>query len=90
MVETYLGPLTRDARRYALADAFCLGLEKNPLEGIEPKLKKLTQPARLVWGTADDIFPLSDAEYLAGVLRGSRGIRRVEGAGCSSPKNSQT
>jgi haloalkane dehalogenase len=79
MVETYLGPLTRDSQRCALADAFCLGLEKNPLSGIEGKLKKLTQPARLIWGTADDIFSLPDAEYLSGVLRGSRGIRRVEG-----------
>jgi haloalkane dehalogenase len=79
MVEVYLGPLTRDSRRCALADAFCLGLEKNPLEGIEAKLKTLTQPARLVWGTADEIFSMSDAEYLSGVLRGSRGIRRVEG-----------
>ena len=79
MVEVYLGPLTRDSMRCALTDTFCLGLEKNALAGIEAKLKKLTQPVQLVWGAADDIFPLSDAEYLSGVLPGSLGIRRVEG-----------
>jgi pimeloyl-ACP methyl ester carboxylesterase len=79
-LETYLEPLTRDARRCALSDAYALALENNPLAGVEAQLKQLNVPARLVWGTADDIFPLRDGEYLASALAGSRGIRRVEGA----------
>jgi hypothetical protein len=33
----------------------------------------------MVWGVDDDIFPLTDAEYLDRVFPNSRGIRRVAG-----------
>jgi haloalkane dehalogenase len=79
MIEAYLGPLSRDPQRAALSDAYVLALEKNPLAGIEARLRDLRIPARLVWGDADTIFPLRDGEYLAGILAKSHGIRRVEG-----------
>jgi pimeloyl-ACP methyl ester carboxylesterase len=37
-------------------------------------------PLRIVWGAADDVFPLADAEYLDRTFPQSRGIRRVPGA----------
>jgi haloalkane dehalogenase len=79
-IDTYIEPLTRNKERCALADAYGLALEKNPLAGAEAQLKRLTMPVRLVWGEADDIFPLRDAAYIASLFPNSRGIRRVYGA----------
>ena len=38
------------------------------------------QPARMVWGTGDQLFDVKWAEWLHATLPHSRGIRRVEGA----------
>jgi haloalkane dehalogenase len=37
-------------------------------------------PARLVWGTGDNIFSQSSPEYLHRILPNCRGVRRVAGA----------
>lgn len=79
-LETYIEPLTRNPDRCALTDAYGLALAKNPLAGAEARLKQLNVPARILWGDADDIFPLRDGEYLDSILPGSRGLRRIEGA----------
>ena len=79
-IEYYLRPLTVSPERQKLADAYALGLDPNPLAGVEAKLKKLQHPVRVVWGTGDTIFRQEDADYLSGVFPKSRGVRRVEGA----------
>jgi pimeloyl-ACP methyl ester carboxylesterase len=79
-VDTYLGPLVATPERKALLHAYALGLDPNPLAGIERELKKSRMPARIVWGTGDDIFALESAAYLDRTLPGSRGVRYLEGA----------
>ena len=79
-IDTYLGPLVATPERKALLHAYALGLDPNPLAGIEPALKKCRVPARIVWGTGDDIFALESAAYLDRTLPHSRGVRYLDGA----------
>jgi len=79
-IATYLGPLVATPERKALLHAYALGLDPNPLAGIEPALQKCRVPARIVWGTGDDIFALESAAYLDRTLPGSRGVRYLADA----------
>lgn len=79
-VDYYLGPLVSSPERKALVNAYAIGLERNPLAGIEAELKRSTVPTRVVWGTGDPIFSSASPDYLDRVLGNSRGVRRVEGA----------
>ena len=56
-----------------------MALDPNPLLAIEPALHRLNTPTRMVWGTADPLFPVLWATGLDEALPGSRGIRLVEG-----------
>jgi haloalkane dehalogenase len=49
------------------------------LLAIEPALRRSAIPTRMVWGTADPLFPVQWAEWLDRTLPKSRGIRLVEG-----------
>ncbi|MFC5741275.1 alpha/beta fold hydrolase [Dyella tabacisoli] len=79
-IDCYFAPLVSSASRKALTNAYALGLEPNPLAGIESALKRCTVPTRIVWGTGDTIFSPASPDYLARTFAHSRGIRRVEGA----------
>ncbi|MDG2521460.1 alpha/beta hydrolase [Caulobacter segnis] len=79
-IEQYLGPLVASPERKALTNAYTLGLDPNPLAGIEKDLRKLQVPARIVWGMSDDIFSKDSPGYLDRVLPQSRGVRRLEKA----------
>lgn len=76
-IECYLAPLVRSPQ---LVHAYALGLEPNPLAGIEVALKECTVPTRIIWGTGDTIFSPASPDYLHRVLPGSRGVHRVAGA----------
>lgn len=73
-VDMYLGPLVRDPDN---THAYALGLERNFLAGIEPKLKASRVPTRIVWGMADDIFLPSSPDYLDRTFGASRGVRKI-------------
>jgi pimeloyl-ACP methyl ester carboxylesterase len=79
-LDTYLGPLTDGPARKALTNAYTLGLEHNPLAGLEPQLRACRIPTRIVWGTGDTIFSPANPDYLDRLLPRSRGVRRVAGA----------
>lgn len=79
-IDMYLGPLVASPQRKALTNAYAMGLAPNPLAGVEASLKQSTAPARIVWGTGDDIFSQDDAAYLDRTLPHSQGIRRIDGA----------
>ena len=79
-IDYYLGPLVSSPERKALTNAYAVGLEPNPLAGIEPALKRCKVPTRIVWGTADNIFSKESPEYLDRTMGNSLGVRRVEGA----------
>jgi pimeloyl-ACP methyl ester carboxylesterase len=79
-IECYFTPLASSPQRKALLHAYAIALERNPLEGIEPALKRCSVPTRIVWGTGDTIFSPASPDYLDRTLPNSRGVRRVAGA----------
>ena len=79
-IDYYLSPLVSTPERKALVHAYTMGLAPNPLAGIEPALKRSSVPVRILWGTADDIFAQSSADYLDRTVGNSLGVRRLEGA----------
>jgi len=76
-VDTYLGPLVRNADR---THAYAIGLDRNWLQGIGPALARFDGPTRILWGTGDTIFSERGAEHLDRSFGNSRGVRRIEGA----------
>jgi pimeloyl-ACP methyl ester carboxylesterase len=78
-VDYYFGPLVSSPRRKALVHSYAIALERNPLTGIEPLLKRSTVPTRIVWGMADEIFSSKSPDYLDRTFGQSRGVRRLAG-----------
>lgn len=76
-VDYYFAPLVASALRKAQVHAYAIGLERNPLEGIEPLLRRCRVPTRIVWGTADTAFSPASPDYLDRTFGGSRGVRRL-------------
>ena len=79
-IDCYFAPLVSSPLRKAQVHAYAIALERNPLAGIEPALRRFDAPARIVWGTADTIFSPASPDYLDRILPGSRGVRRLAGA----------
>ncbi|HEY4369108.1 MAG TPA: alpha/beta hydrolase [Steroidobacteraceae bacterium] len=79
-IDYYLSPLVSSPQRKTLLHAYALGLDPNPLAGIEPALRKSSVPTRILWGTGDDIFSAASPGYLDRTFGNSRGVREVPGA----------
>jgi len=79
-IECYFAPLVASPLRRTQLEAFAIALEHNPLEGIEPALRRILVPTRIVWGEADTTFSQEGADWLDRTLPLSRGVRRVPGA----------
>lgn len=78
-LEYYFRPLVASSLRKSQLNRYLVALDPNPLLAIEPALRRLNTPTRMVWGTADPLFPVLWATWLDKTLPGSRGIRLVEG-----------
>lgn len=78
-IDYYFSPLVASPRRRSQLNRYLSALETNPLPAIEPALRGLRIPTRVVWGTADPLFPPTWAEWLDETLPESRGIRLIEG-----------
>lgn len=78
-IEYYFRPLVSSPLRRKQMNRHLAQFEPNPLIAIEPELRKCAIPTRMVWGTADPLFPVSWAEWLDRTIPGSRGVRLVEG-----------
>ncbi|HJR72405.1 MAG TPA: alpha/beta hydrolase [Luteimonas sp.] len=78
-IDYYFKPLVASAMRKSQLNRHLAAVVPNPLPAIEPALRRLSAPTRMVWGTADPLFPVVWAEWLDKTLPGSKGIRLVEG-----------
>ncbi|MEH6418137.1 alpha/beta fold hydrolase [Pseudomonas sp. CGJS7] len=77
-IDYYFTPLLASPLRRAQLNRHLAAFEPNPLIAIEPALKRCATPTRMLWGTADPLFPMIWAEWLDRTLPQSRGVRRVE------------
>ena len=78
-IEYYFKPLVASPLRRTQLNRHLAAFEPNPLVAIEPALRRCAAPTRMVWGTADPLFPVVWAEWLDRTLPESRGVRLVEG-----------
>ncbi len=78
-IEYSFRPLVSSPLRQQQLNGHLAAFEPNPLVAIEASLQRSTIPTRMVWGTADPLFPGRWAEWLHQTLPASRGIRWVEG-----------
>lgn len=80
LLEVYLEPIAQSPLRRKQYDQALIALEKNVLQPLEPQLRQLDVPVRILWGTADTIFAPESADYLNRLFPRSRGIRHIRGA----------
>lgn len=78
-IDYYFAPLVASPLRRTQLNRYLATFVPNPLLAIEPALRRCTTPTRMVWGTADQLFPVKWAEWLDRTLPGSLGVRLVEG-----------
>jgi haloalkane dehalogenase len=79
-IDCYFRPLVASPLRKMQLNRHLAAFEPNPLLAIEPALRRCATPTRMVWGTADQLFPVVWAEWLDRTIPESRGVRLVEGA----------
>ena len=83
-------PSSSSPVRKAQLHGYALGLEQNPLTGVEPALRQTTMPVRILWGTADTIFSPEEPDYeLDHAFHAlARHPPHSKARKCSSPRNS--
>jgi haloalkane dehalogenase len=79
VIEYNFRPLVASPRRRAQLNRYLAAFEPNPLITIKSSLERCSAPTKMVWGTADPLFPPIWAEWLDRTLPKSRGVRLVEG-----------
>jgi pimeloyl-ACP methyl ester carboxylesterase len=75
-IETYLRPLVRTEQRTRDFQRFLAAFDNKHTVAIEARLKMLTAPTLIVWGTDDVYFDVKWSRWLAHTIPGIR--RRVE------------
>jgi pimeloyl-ACP methyl ester carboxylesterase len=78
-IEQYLRPFLRTERRTDDLRRFLAEFDNRHTLAIEAKLKTLTAPTLIVWGTDDIYFDVKWADWLSENIAGTR--RRIEFAG---------
>jgi pimeloyl-ACP methyl ester carboxylesterase len=77
VIAYYVTPMVSTPLRRRQYHDFHKALTPNPLAGIEAALRRSAVPVRMVWGAADTIFPVADANYLDRTFARSLGIRLI-------------
>src|SRR5271170_7779507 len=75
-IETYLRPFVKTQQRTRDLERFLAAFDNKHTLAVEDRLKKLTAPTLIVWGTDDIYFDVNWSHWLAENIRGVR--RRVE------------
>lgn len=80
-VRTYLTPVLGDLERGRALERFLVTMDvEGSLKSIEPGLRRLGAPTRIVWGTGDVFFEPRAARWLRDTIPGATGIDEVPGA----------
>jgi pimeloyl-ACP methyl ester carboxylesterase len=78
-IRAFLEPVMGTLERGRQFERLLCSLDARDLTAIEPKLKALTVPTLVVWGTDDAFFPLSWAYWLRDTIPGVREVVEVPG-----------
>jgi pimeloyl-ACP methyl ester carboxylesterase len=79
-IEAYLRPLVASPQRVRDLQRFLAAFDCAQTVAVEAKLKKLTAPTLIVWGTDDVYFDVRWSHWLAGAIPGTRRRIELEGA----------
>jgi pimeloyl-ACP methyl ester carboxylesterase len=75
-LESCIGTMER-ARQF---ERLLTSLDAGDLQAVTPRLKELTVPTLIVWGTGDMLFDVSAAYWLRDTIPGATGVITVDGA----------
>jgi len=79
-IETYLRPLVTTEQRTRDFQRFLAAFDNTHTRAIEARLKSLTVPTLIVWGTDDVYFDVRWSKWLAATIPGTRRRLEFEGA----------
>src|SRR6202012_3189270 len=79
-IEDYLRPLVKTEQRLKDFERFLAAFDNRHTLAIEDKLKKLTAPTLIVWGTDDVYFDVKWGRWLADAIPGTRRLVEIKGA----------
>ena len=79
-IEDYLRPLVKTEQRLKDFERFLAAFDNRHTLAIEDKLKKLTAPTLIVWGTDDIYFDVKWGRWLADAIPGTRRLVEIKGA----------
>jgi pimeloyl-ACP methyl ester carboxylesterase len=79
-IETYLRPHVRSEQRTHDLQRFVTAFDNKHTVAIEPKLRQLSAPTLIVWGTHDIYFPVKWAHWLAKTIPGAKPPVELPGA----------
>ena len=79
-IETYLRPLVRTEQRTRDLQRFLAAFDNANTRAVEARLKTLTVPTLIVWGTDDAYFDVRWSKWLAETIPGTRRRLEFEGA----------
>ena len=91
-IEIYLRPLRQDRAADARLQRFLAAFDNAHTVAIEARLKTLSAPTLIVWGTDDVYFDVKWSRWLADVVGGSRArlVVRIAGAVRAAPAGRAT
>jgi pimeloyl-ACP methyl ester carboxylesterase len=79
-IETYLRPLVSTEQRTRDLQRFLAAFDNAHTRAVEARLKTLTAPTLIVWGTDDVYFDVEWSKWLAETIPGTRRRLEFEGA----------
>jgi len=89
-IETYLRPLVRTEQRTRDFQRFLAAFDNTHTRAVEARLKTLTAPTLIVWGTDDVYFDVRWSKWLAETIPGTRRRLEFEGARIFFPEERWT
>jgi pimeloyl-ACP methyl ester carboxylesterase len=85
-IETYLRPLMRNGQRVRDLQRFITAIDDGGPAAIELRLRRLSVPTLIAWGTDDVHFDIHWARWLADAIPGTRRHVELEGARACFPE----
>jgi pimeloyl-ACP methyl ester carboxylesterase len=79
-IDVYFRPLVSSEERIRQIYGYVSATSKDDLLAVEERLRSLPAPVVVLWGTADDFFPVSGAHWLRDHLTNVEEVVEIEGA----------